>query len=65
MATDKIEAFLEGGASRGRAKRSVSIHWRLGLPQEAGKQQLGGKDSGHLGQLPLSGPACHCSTRPG
>lgn len=36
---DKPEERLQGGARRGPAKRSVSIHWRLGLPGEAGKQQ--------------------------
>lgn len=39
MVRDKTEELLQGGARRGRAKRSVSIHWRLGLPEEAGKQQ--------------------------
>lgn len=60
MVRDKTEEHLQGGARRGRAKRPVSIHWHLGLPQEAGKQQWGGEDSGYLGQLLLPDPACHC-----
>lgn len=65
MARDKIEAFLEGGARRGGQSAPSAPTGIWASPQEAGKQQLGGKDSGHLGELPLSGPAGHRSTMQG
>lgn len=62
MVRDKTEAHLQGGARRGRAKRSVSIHWRQGLPQEAGKQPQGGEDS--LGPPKSAAPPRSCLSLP-